>query len=105
MGLPVLILGESGSGKSYSIKNLDAEKVGEPGVLRMSPEIVKAACTRAHELGFKVAAHVESPEGVKVALENGVDSIEHGAKPTEEIMKLFKERLRIHTNYRIQTIL
>lgn len=50
---------------------LDAEKVGEPGVLRMSPEIVKAACTRAHELGFKVAAHVESPEGVKVALENG----------------------------------
>lgn len=71
---------------------LDAEKVGEPGVLRMSPEIVRAACKRAHELGFKVAAHVESPEGVKVALENGVDSIEHGAKPTEEIMKLFRER-------------
>lgn len=71
---------------------LDAEKVGEPGVLRMQPEIVKAACERAHELGFKVAAHVESPEGVKVALENGVDSIEHGAKPTEEIMKLFKEK-------------
>lgn len=35
---------------------------------------------------------MESPEGVKVALENGVDSIEHGAKPTEEIMKLFRER-------------
>lgn len=60
---------------------LDAEKVGEPGVLRMPPELVKSACDRAHELGFKVAAHVESPEGVKVALENGVDSIEHGAKP------------------------
>ena len=28
MGLPVLILGESGSGKSFSIKNMDAEKVG-----------------------------------------------------------------------------
>lgn len=28
MGLPVLILGESGSGKSYSIKNMDAEKIG-----------------------------------------------------------------------------
>ena len=28
MGLPVLILGESGSGKSYSIKNLDVDKVG-----------------------------------------------------------------------------
>lgn len=71
---------------------LDAEKVGEPGVLRMKPEIIKAACDRAHELGFKVAAHVESPEGVKVALENGVDSIEHGAKPSEEIIELFKEK-------------
>lgn len=28
MGFPVLIIGESGSGKSYSIKNLDSEKVG-----------------------------------------------------------------------------
>ena len=71
---------------------LDAEKVGEPGVLRMPPELVKAACDRAHELGFKVAAHVESPEGVRVALENGVDSIEHGAKPTDNIINLFKKR-------------
>lgn len=71
---------------------LDAEKVGEPGVLRMSPEIVKAACDRAHELGFMVAAHVESPEGVRVALENGVDSIEHGAKPDDRIMELFEKR-------------
>lgn len=28
MGLPVLILGESGSGKTYSIKNMDANNVG-----------------------------------------------------------------------------
>lgn len=69
---------------------MDAEVVGEPGVLRMQPEIVKAVCDRAHELGFKVAAHVESPEGVRVALENGVDSIEHGAKPSDEIIELFK---------------
>ena len=71
---------------------MDAEVVGEPGVLRMQPELVKAACDRAHDLGMKVAAHVESPEGVRVALENGVDSIEHGAKPDEEILRLFKER-------------
>lgn len=71
---------------------LDAEKVGEPGVLRMPPEVVRAACGRAHALGFKVAAHVESPEGVRVALENGVDSIEHGAQPSPEIIELFKER-------------
>lgn len=66
--------------------------MGEPGVLRMQPELVRAACERAHALGMKVAAHVESPEGVRVALENGVDSIEHGAKPTEEILQLMKDR-------------
>lgn len=71
---------------------LDAKKKGEPGELKMNPEIIKAACDRAHELGYKVAAHVESPLGVKLALENGVDTIEHGAKLTDEIINLFKER-------------
>ena len=70
---------------------LDAKKVGEPGVLRMPPEYVKAACDEAHKLGFYVAAHVESPEGVKVALQNGVDTIEHGAKMDDEMIALFKE--------------
>ena len=71
---------------------LDAEVVGEPGVLRMPPALVKAACDKAHSLGMLVAAHVESPEGVIVALQNGVDSIEHGAQPTQEMLDLFKER-------------
>ena len=71
---------------------MDAEVVGEPGVLRMQPALVKAACDKAHALGMKVAAHVESPEGVRVALENGVDSIEHGAQPDPEILRLFREK-------------
>ena len=71
---------------------LDAKKKGEPGELKMSPEIINAASKRAHELGYKVAAHVESPLGVKLALENGVDTIEHGAKLDDDIIKLFKER-------------
>ena len=54
---------------------LDAKVKGEPGELKMAPELVKAACEEAHALGLKVAAHVESPEGIRVALENGVDSI------------------------------
>ena len=64
----------------------------EPGVLKMPPEMVKAACDAAHANGLAVAAHVESPEGVRVALENGVDTIEHGAKPDAEILRLFKDR-------------
>lgn len=71
---------------------LDAKEKGVPGELKMSPEMVKAVCDKAHEAGYTVAAHVESPAGVKVALENGVDSIEHGAKPTDEIIRLFKEK-------------
>ena len=79
---------------------MDAEVVGEPGVLRMEPALVRAACDRAHGLGMKVAAHVESPEGVRVALENGVDSIEHGAKPDEEILRLLKE----HGAFQVATL-
>lgn len=75
---------------------LDATKKGEPGVLKMAPELVKAACDEAHRLGYMVAAHVESPEGVHVALEGGVDTIEHGAKPDEELIRLFKEKGAAH---------
>lgn len=71
---------------------MDSDSEGMPGVLKMPPEIVKAASDEAHKLGYTVAAHVESTEGVKVALENGVDTIEHGAKPTDEIIELFKKR-------------
>ena len=66
--------------------------ISVPGELKMPPEMVRAVCEKAHADGYLVAAHVESPEGVRVALENGVDSIEHGAKLTDEMVKLFKER-------------
>ena len=72
------------------VRDSDAE--GMPGVVKMQPEIVKAACDEAHRLGYAVAAHVESTEGVRVALGNGVDTIEHGAKLTDELIELFRER-------------
>lgn len=71
---------------------MDASEDGEPGVLRMPPEVVSAACDQAHELGYRVCAHVESPEGVRVALEGGVDTIEHGALPDDWILGLFRHR-------------
>ena len=70
---------------------LDAKEKGVPGELKMAHEMVKAVCDKAHTMGYMVAAHVESPEGVKAALKNGVDSIEHGAKADEEMISLFKE--------------
>ena len=71
---------------------MDAKAKGVPGELNMPPEMVKAVCDRAHSLGYPVAAHVESTEGVRVALENGVDSIEHGAKLDERLIRLFRDR-------------
>ncbi len=71
---------------------LDAKEKGVPGELKMPPEMVRAVCEKAHKDGYLVAAHVESPEGVRVALENGVDSIEHGAKLSDDMIQLFKER-------------
>ena len=70
---------------------MDAKKKGVPGEMKMPPEMIKAVCDRAHAAGYRVAAHVESPQGVRAALENGVDSIEHGAKPDAEILRLFKD--------------
>lgn len=71
---------------------LDAKVKGEPGVLKMPLKYVEAACDEAHKLGFKVAAHTESTEGVLVALKGGVDTIEHGAMPNDEIISLYKEK-------------
>ena len=71
---------------------MDAKKKGVPGEMKMNPEMIKAACDCAHARGFLVAAHTESSEGVKAALANGVDSIEHGAAPDDEMIRLFKQR-------------
>lgn len=71
---------------------MDAKEKGVPGVVKMSAEMVRAVCEKAHKEGYIVSAHVESLEGVKLALENGVDSIEHGAKLDDEAIRLFKEK-------------
>ena len=67
----------------------DAEKVGEPGVLRMPPAMIEVACAASHEAGLPVMAHVESTEGVRAALIGGVDTIEHGAPLTPKIEELY----------------
>lgn len=70
---------------------MDAKVKGEPGVLKMPAEMIKACCDRAHSYGLKVAAHVQSPEGVRVALANGVDSIEHGSVLSQSEIEAYKE--------------
>ncbi len=71
---------------------MDAKKEGEPGELKMSLEQTKAVCDTAHTHGLKVASHTESSEGIRVALQGGVDTIEHGAPLDEDLISLFRER-------------
>lgn len=71
---------------------LDAKEKGVPGEMKMPEDMIQTICKKAHQLGLLTSAHVESTEGVKAALRNGVDSIEHGAKPDQEMIDLFKEK-------------
>mgnify|MGYP001477470632 CR=1 FL=1 len=71
---------------------MDAKVRGEPGVVKMTPEQTKAVCGRAHALGFRVASHTESSAGIRVALEGGVDTVEHGSFLDDELVALFKAR-------------
>lgn len=71
---------------------MDAKVKGEPGVTKMTLEQTKAVCDRAHALGYHVASHTESSQGIKVALEGGVDTIEHGSFLDDELVALFKEK-------------
>lgn len=70
---------------------MDAKKEGEPGELKMDVELSKAAVDEAHKLGLTVASHTESEEGVKVAIEAKVDTIEHGSIISKENVEKLKE--------------
>lgn len=50
----------------------------EPGGTQYSPEEMRALVVEAHRLGRRVAAHAHGAEGIRLASEAGVDSIEHG---------------------------
>ena len=71
---------------------MDAKEKGVPGEMKMPPEMIRAVCSEAHRRGYLTVAHTESTEGVIQALKNGVDSIEHGAAPTAEMIHLFQEK-------------
>lgn len=78
---------------------MDARAVGEAGRLQMTVEEVSAICEEAHKIGLMVAAHVESTEGVRVALKGGVDTIEHGSGMDEEIIRLYRNNPRSLRGY------
>ncbi|MCI2069148.1 MAG: amidohydrolase family protein [Bacilli bacterium] len=71
---------------------MDAKRKGAPGEVKMSLEQTKAVCDEAHKLGYRVASHTESPDGMRIAIEGGVDTLEHSADFSLEDQKILKER-------------
>ncbi|MCP4762423.1 MAG: amidohydrolase family protein, partial [archaeon] len=69
---------------------MDAKKLDEAGKPQMTVEEIEIACIEAHRGGILVGSHVESTQGVLEALLGGVDTIEHGAEMTDEIVELYK---------------
>lgn len=49
-----------------------------PGPAQMTRGEVAAVVDEVHRLGYRVAAHCEGLEGTRLAIEEGVDTIEHG---------------------------
>ena len=67
---------------------------------QFTPEEMRALVETAHEYGLKVAAHAHGTEGMKRAVEAGVDSIEHGTFMTDEVVALMKQ----HGTYYVPTL-
>ncbi|MBS1907805.1 MAG: amidohydrolase family protein, partial [Actinobacteria bacterium] len=72
----------------------DARAIGEAGRPQMTEAEMTAICEEAHNAGIVVAAHAQSAEGIAACLRAGVDTIEHGAGMTDEIVALFKDNPR-----------
>jgi imidazolonepropionase-like amidohydrolase len=67
----------------------EADPVDVP---QLTPEELSAIVTEAHKWRRKVAAHCHGDAAARLAIEAGVDSIEHGSFLTEDTLKLMKAK-------------
>jgi imidazolonepropionase-like amidohydrolase len=65
---------------------------GPAGAQQYSDEELRAIADEAHRAGLKVAAHAHGDDGIRAAVEAGIDCIEHGSLMSDETLKLFIER-------------
>src|SRR5690348_12232146 len=63
-----------------------------PGIAQLTPDELAAAIDEAHSHGLRVAAHAIGTQGIKNALNAGIDSIEHGTMLDDECIDVMKRR-------------
>jgi imidazolonepropionase-like amidohydrolase len=66
----------------------------DPEPAQLTREEVRTVVEEAHRLGKRVAAHAEGSGGTRIAVEEGVDTIEHGLSlhRTPELLELMAEQ-------------
>jgi imidazolonepropionase-like amidohydrolase len=74
---------------------------GPAGAQQYSDEELRAIVDEAHRAGLRVAAHAHGDDGIRAALEAGIDCIEHGSLMTDETLDRFIElgRFLVPTTY------
>jgi imidazolonepropionase-like amidohydrolase len=50
----------------------------DPDPAQMTREEIATVVDEAHRMGYRVAAHAEGLDGTQIAIETGIDTIEHG---------------------------
>jgi imidazolonepropionase-like amidohydrolase len=58
----------------------------------LSLEEIKAAVDEAHSAGCKVAVHATTDEGIRRAVQAGVETIEHGYAASDETLSMMREK-------------
>lgn len=64
----------------------------DPTMPQFTVEELKAGNEAAHDLGIDTAIHAYSTEGIRRAVEVGIDNIEHGSMMTEELVIKMAEK-------------
>jgi len=74
---------------------------GPAGAQQYSTEELKVVVDEAHRAGLRVAAHAHGDDGIRAAIEAGIDCIEHGSLMSDETMDRFieLERFLVPTTY------
>jgi imidazolonepropionase-like amidohydrolase len=65
---------------------------GPAGAQQYSDEELRTIVDEAHRAGLRVAAHAHGDDGIRAAIEAGIDCVEHGSLASEDTLRLMVER-------------
>ena len=77
--------------KLFSTGGVLGEGAG-PELAAYTPEETRAAVDEAHRAGIRITTHAHGAEGMRVAAEAGIDSIEHATLLDQQTIRTIKEK-------------